>query len=316
MSSLETLPEEITAKIAKNKGSAAGELRSYEPSARAQAIACGDLKVGPDTAENVVLYSHYASICSQRARMVLVEKQVPFKGVMLHYELGETISPTYMGINPRGLVPTIIADGEVVFDSATIMQYVNNRYAGPDLTPGDDQQKALIKQEIARADFFPIRDLVTRIGMERSATGATYSGWGAEGLKKMIGAMHEYKVKYPEFAVNYDQKIQDWMGQIERSQNPQVMENTYDYANEVMDDFDKRLQTQEFIVGNEFSLADITWVPVLIRLQYALDFKIWGDGLRPNLEQYFVSRIKTRPGFKPAIVDHYYNNVVPEGIAS
>jgi GST-like protein len=310
------LPEDIAAKIEQNKGSAAGELREYEPSERALAIASGELQLNPESPKDVVLYSHYASICSQRARFTLVEKQVPFKGVMLHYELGETISPTYMGINPRGLVPTIVADGEVVFDSATIMQYINNRYQGPNLTPGDDAQQALIRQEIEKADFFPIRDLVTRIGMERGATGATYSGWGAEGLKKMIGAMHDYKEKYPAFANNYEQKIRDWMGQIERAKNPDTMENTYDYANEVMDDFDKRLATQEYIVGNDFSLADITWVPVMIRLQYALDFKIWGDGLRPNLERYFLERIKTRPSFKPAIVDHYFNDQVPPGIAS
>jgi len=294
---------------------AAEVLRIFEPSERSQAIATGRLKVDPITPDNVVLYSHYASICSQRARLVLVEKQVPFKGVMLHYEELETITPTYLGINPRGLVPTIVADGDVVFDSATIMRYVNNRYVGPDLMPGDETQEALINKEIDTADFFPIRDLVFQVTRDRGSHGATHSGWGMDSVKKYISALQEYQVKYPEFAENYAQKLKDWQGQLGRIDNSEIMKDSYAYTDQVMDDFDDRLKSQSYIVGDEFSLADITWMPILIRLQYSLGYKIWGNGLRPNLENYFIERIQKRPGFKKAIVDHYYNDVVPEGLA-
>lgn len=295
---------------------AAEDLRVYQPSVRAQAIATGSLQVEPSEPQQVVLYSHYASICSQRARLVLVEKQVSFKSVMLHYDKFETISPTYLGINPRGLVPTIVADGEVVFDSATIMQYVNNRFVGPDLTPGDDAQKSLIKQEIETADFFPIRDLVFRIAKERGEHGATYSGWGFDMVVRFIETMKEYQQQYPEFSENYQLKLQDWMGQLNRINEDDTIANSKQYTDETMDEFDRRLASQDYIVGNEYSLADITWTPILIRLQYALDYKIWGDGLRPNLERYFLERIKARPGFKPAIIDHYYGDVVPDNLAA
>ena len=297
-------------------GAAAEDLRVYQPTERARAIASGALKVTPETPQNVVLYSHYASICSQRARLVLVEKQVPFTGVMLHYDKFETLTPTYLGLNPRGVVPTIVADGEVVFDSATIMQYVNNRYVGPDLTPGDDAQKALIKKEIETADFFPIRDMVFRIGKDRASHGATYSGWGAGMIPKYIATMQEFKSRYPAFSDSYEQKLKDWSDQIQRIERADTMANTYAYTDQIMDDFDQRLASQGYIVGDDYSLADLTWTPILIRLQFALQHKIWGDGLRPNLERYFLERIRTRPGFKPAILDHYYNNVVPDGLAA
>jgi len=296
-------------------GAAAEDLRHFQPGKRAQAIASGELEVVRERPGVIVLYSHYASICSQRARLALVEKQVDFKSVMLHYDELDTITPVYLGINPRGVVPTIIADGEVVFDSATIMQYVNNRYQGPELIPGDETQKKLIKNEIETADFFPIRDLVFRTGKDRGAHGATYSGWGMDMVKKYIGAMQEYKTKYLDFADSYEHKLQDWHGEFARIENADIMKESYGYTNQVMDNFDKRLDKQNYIVGDEFSLADITWMPVLIRLQYALQIKIWGDGLRPNLERYFEERIKTRRGFKPAILDHYYNDIVPEGLA-
>lgn len=296
-------------------GAAAEDLRRFQPSKRAQAIASGELQVAPERPEEVILYSHYGSICSQRARLTLVEKQVDFKSVMLHYDELDTITPLYLGMNPRGVVPTIIADGEIVFDSATIMQYVNNRYHGPELMPGDEGQKKLIKKEIETADFFPIRDLVFRTAKDRGAHGATYSGWGMDMVKKYVGAMQEYKTKYLDFADSYEHKLQDWHGEFERIENADVMKESYGYTNRVMDDLDKRLDKQNYIVGGEFSLADVTWIPVLIRLQYALQIKIWGDGLRPNLERYFEERIKSRQGFKPAILDHYYNDVVPAGLA-
>ena len=182
-------------------GAAAEDLRIYQPTERARAIASGALEIEPEVPHRVVLYSHYASICSQRARLTLVEKHVQFTGVMLHYDEFETLTPTYLGLNPRGVVPTIVADGEVVFDSATIMQYVNNRYVGPDLTPGDDAQKALIKKEIETADFFPIRDMVFRIGKDRASHGATYSGWGAGMIPKYIAAMQEFNRVTPNFQI-------------------------------------------------------------------------------------------------------------------
>jgi len=293
---------------------AAEDLRRYQPCDRALAIAGGDLEVERADPGNVVLYSHYASICSQRARLVLVEKQIPFKGVMLHYDKFETLSPSYLGINPRGLVPTVVADGEVVFDSATIMRYINNRYVGPELTPGDENEVARINQEIVAADFFPIRDMVFWTAKHRGDHGATHSGWGFDMVKKYIETMESFKTQYPDFAENYELKLKDWRGQIGRINSEATMERSRNLVEETMDDFEQRLETKNYLVGENYSLADLTWTPILIRLQYSLGYKIWGDELRPNLERYFEDRIKGRGSFKAAILDHYYENVIPEGL--
>ena len=266
-------------------------------------------------AEDVVLYSHYASICSQRVRLALMEKQIPFKSVMLHYEKGETLSPTYLGINPRGVVPTVVADAEVVFDSATIVQYLNNRYEGPELLPGDDAAKEAIRHEIREADAFPVQDHVYAGVVQRRADGSIQTDWNNAHIEKYIATMKDYKEKYPAFAENYDLKIQDHEYQLTRVLDEEQMAKTVALTNKTMDDLDVRLAKQDFIVGNTFSLADISWIPIFIRLHYVVKFRIWGDGLRSNLERYFDERIRTRPSFKPAILDHYVGNIVPDGLA-
>lgn len=295
-------------------GAAAEALRTFAPSEQARRVATGETDAVIPPGE-VVLYSHYSSICSQRARLTLVEKQVPFKSIMLHYDKLENVTPTYLGINPRGLVPTIIADGEVVFDSATIMRYVNNRYEGPQLLPEDTEDRSLVQSEIDKADLFPIRDMVAYVAKEAGTHGATYSGWGADTISKYLSAIRMMKDQYPDFSMNYALKLEDWEGQFGRISDQETMEKTKAYIERTMDDFESRLASQTYLVGDTYSLADVTWTPILVRLQYALGYDIWGNDLRPNLRRYFETSIKARPSFKSAIVDHYYNNKIPEGLA-
>lgn len=293
-------------------GAAAEDLRVFQPSERARAIAAGKLTVDADTPGEVILYSHYASICSQRARLALVEKGIPFKSVMLHYQDGETYTPVYLGINPRGVVPTVIADGEVVFDSATIMCYLNNRYSGPDLM-GENEDDT--RSQIETADFFPIRDHVYSATLQREAVGSTHSGWGKETVEPFLQGLRRAKDNFPDFAENYELKIKDSEGQFARAIDDEVLARTQTYTDQIMNGLDDRLSVQNYISGNRFSLADVAWVPILIRLHYSLGKKQWGNGHRPNLERYFLDRIRNRPSFKTAITDHYYDNQVPDGLA-
>ena len=66
---------------------------------------------------DVTLYDHKSSICSQMARLALVEKGVAFKRRQVDImETNEQFEPWYVGLNPKAVVPTLVLGDEVVTD--------------------------------------------------------------------------------------------------------------------------------------------------------------------------------------------------------
>jgi len=59
---------------------------------------------------------------------VLEELKVPYEKVKLDIQAGDTKKPDYLKINPNGVVPAIVHDGTVVFESAAIAIYLGETF--------------------------------------------------------------------------------------------------------------------------------------------------------------------------------------------
>ena len=58
---------------------------------------------------------------------------------------GETRTPEFLAMNPNGLVPVIIDDGFVLWESNAILRYLAEK-TGSDLLPADARERALVDQ--------------------------------------------------------------------------------------------------------------------------------------------------------------------------
>ena len=66
------------------------------------------------------------STCSQRVRYALHAKDIAFEEVKLDLFSGDQLKPDYLAINPNGVVPALVHDGEPVIDSAVILEYLED----------------------------------------------------------------------------------------------------------------------------------------------------------------------------------------------
>lgn len=73
-----------------------------------------------------VLYNAPQSTCSQRVRYVLHAKGRDFDEHKLDLFKGDQLKPDYLKINPNGLVPALVHNGDAVIDSAVIMEYLED----------------------------------------------------------------------------------------------------------------------------------------------------------------------------------------------
>ena len=83
------------------------------------------------------LYHSDYSTCSQKVRLAMAEKGVTFVDHQINVRKGDHLSPEYLAMNPNGVVPTLVHDGGVVTDSSVIIEYLDEVFPDPPLSPAD-----------------------------------------------------------------------------------------------------------------------------------------------------------------------------------
>ena len=94
------------------------------------------------------LYHAKWSLCSQMVRVAMEEKGLSYESNLIklcdQYPEAENLSPEYLAINPKGIVPSLDLDGEIVTESTNIIKILIS-ISGEfdmDLWPSDvDQEK-------------------------------------------------------------------------------------------------------------------------------------------------------------------------------
>jgi glutathione S-transferase len=100
------------------------------------------------------LYNTQRCPYARRTRIVLHEKEIDFDV----YEVDlENKSEEFLKASPTGKVPVIVVDGESLYESNVVNQYLDEVTDGQRLTPEDPKRRAhaRIWMSFADTDFFP-----------------------------------------------------------------------------------------------------------------------------------------------------------------
>ncbi|WP_050418245.1 maleylacetoacetate isomerase [Azoarcus sp. CIB] len=138
------------------------------------------------------LYTYFRSSAAYRVRIALNLKQLDYEAIPVHLVRngGEQRQADYLALNPAGLVPTLVDDGNVLQQSLAIIEYLDEVHPQPALLPGSPAERARIRaiaQSIA-CDIHPVnnlrvlRYLVHELGVNDAQKNAWYRHWIAIGL--------------------------------------------------------------------------------------------------------------------------------------
>jgi glutathione S-transferase len=90
-----------------------------------------------------------------RVWLGLEHKQIPYELKTMSFSAGDLNRPEYLAINPRRKVPAIVDDGFALYESAAILEYLDERYqSSAPLFPGDVRQRALVRRLVQEADQY------------------------------------------------------------------------------------------------------------------------------------------------------------------
>ncbi len=114
-----------------------------------------------------------------RVWLALEHKSVPHERRVLSFTDGDLKKPEYLALNPRGKVPTIV-DGDLrLYESAAIVEYLDEAYpdSGERLFPGAAGDRALVRRLVCEADNYVV-PLMNRLGQRVLFT--KQAEWDAE----------------------------------------------------------------------------------------------------------------------------------------
>ena len=135
------------------------------------------------------LHGYFRSSASYRVRIALNLKGLGAEHLPHHLRKGEQRNPSYLAINPQGLVPTLQADGVVITQSLAIIEWLDETHPEPPLLPKDPLRRAHVRAfaQVLACDTHPVQNLkvlarLRQLGLpEEQVTG--WAAWAnREGL--------------------------------------------------------------------------------------------------------------------------------------
>jgi len=104
----------------------------------------------------IVFYGGSGSPYVWRVWLALEHKGLPYELRMLSFDRGDLKQPAFVAMNPRGKVP-VIQDGDyVLYESAAIVEYLEDAYpgTGAPLFPDAARARGLARRMIREADEY------------------------------------------------------------------------------------------------------------------------------------------------------------------
>ena len=239
------------------------------------------------------LYNAPQSTCSQRVRFVLNAKSLPFEEHKLDLFNGDQLKPSYLNINPNGVVPALIHNGQPVLDSSVIIEYLDEIH--PDtvsFTPHDAAQRARMRWMMRYIDEIPTPSV--RVPSYNLAFLPHFQKMSEEAFMALANS----KPLRKEFLLS--------MG---RTGFPQKeMDQALDRLNRAVVRMNEWITESggPWLMGKHPTLADVAIMPVIVRMDDINLYSSWAD--KPKIA-FWLESIRTQPAFKPT---YYFGSLLTE----
>ncbi len=272
----------------------------------------------PHTAE-FELYHNALSLCSKKTRFCLAELGIEYVGHHVHLiETGgyENIGREYLKVNPGGILPVLVHEGHPVYESHEQIRYAADHAptGAPALVPKDPALEEEMQTWVDRSSL---------TGDDPIAAAGESAGNAVPGLTVPLFASMMKPIPVPwilEGLFFHRLKMRPllFLGMKARglpglkSGPPfKVVKRCGRAMAAHLDELEQQLEKPggPWIVGESFTLADVSWVVIVERLREADSLHVFlGNGKRPAVTAWW-DRIRERPSYKIAILDHGHPTV-------
>jgi glutathione S-transferase len=243
--------------------------------------------------QTLSLYNAPQSTCSQRVRFTLHEKELSFTELKLDLFSGDQLRPEYLKINPNGVVPSLVHNGRAIIDSAVIIEYLDEVFPEPTpLVPKDAVARAAMRSLIRYIDEVPTP--AVRVPSYNIA----FLPHFRDMPEADFVALAESKPLRKEFLLS--------MGRTGFSD--EEMNKALERLRRGMERMSEALRASDgpWLMGPQFTLADIAIMPVLVRMADIGLGTLWERF--PEVDRWLAA-LRTRPAFPKTF---YFGSLLTE----
>ncbi len=269
--------------------------------------------------EEFELYHNALSLCSKKVRVCMAELGLSYRSHPVDLiETGayENISRRFLAVNPAGTVPVLVHKGHPIYESHEQIRYAADH--APDSSP------KLVPEDPALRETMQTWIDCSSLTGDPMAESDRSAGNAIPGLTvPLFAAMIE--------DIPYTKILEGLLFHIDRRRpliflalkarglaklstlGPamQAVARSRAHMHEHLDRLEAQLEASggPWILGDAFSLADVSWVVIFERLVEADGVRVFlGEGKRPAVTAYW-DRLRERPSYRQAITDHTHPTV-------
>ncbi|WP_375690815.1 glutathione S-transferase family protein [Pseudooceanicola sp. LIPI14-2-Ac024] len=224
------------------------------------------------------LLNNPISTCSQKVRLTLYEKGLAFTNTRIDFRKKEHLTPEYLALNPDGVVPTLLHDGQPVCDSSVIMEYLDEVFPEVPLSPATPLGRAKMRKWLRFIEEVPTAAI--RIPSFNKVFIRHRRELSEADLAKDTEARTLRRTFYAEMGRHgfSDARLDEFLERLR----------------ETVTRMDRALDGQAWLCGDRLTLADFCVVPTIDRMRDLGLAGLW-DGL-PQFDRWWTA-IQSRPAF-------------------
>jgi glutathione S-transferase len=227
---------------------------------------------------DLTLYNWPTSTCSQKVRLVLAEKDLTWTDHRLDSRRNEHLSDWYLALNENGVVPTLMHGGRPIVDSSVITEYLDEVFPDPPLRPRDLYERARMRAWRQFIDEVPTPAI--RVPSYNRYIRHRWKGIGQDEFDALVERRTVRKHFYRKMGVDGSDAVEE--------------QEAIEKLRQTVLRMERALTSGPWLVGEQFTLADIALVPTLVRMTDIGLAHLWEDA--PEVTGWF-GRVQARPSF-------------------
>jgi ganglioside-induced differentiation-associated protein 1 len=233
------------------------------------------------------LYHYWSSVCSQKLRMCLAEKKLPWESVHVDIFTFENYEPAYTKLNPKALLPTLEHNGRIVVESTVMLEYLEDVFPQVPLRPDDAYERSQMRLWLFNAEELIHPNVGVCSFNARHAK--RFKAAGISDAEVLRGAD---KCPNPGVRLRLRHRVEAGVSEAEES-------DAYLQLDFALDQMEQQLSRGPWLAGSQYSLADIGMAPMINRIDVLPRPELITAARRPRVADWW-QRVQARPAFVEA----------------